>query len=129
MPVAAKTRVGSAAKMRMYVDGRWTEARSGKTHTILNPATEETVAEVPNATRDDMPTALATGNTMVFKPSPYMPLIDLLLAEILEGCDLPPGVFNVVTGEAPELGAELVESPMVDKISYTGSVGTGKKIM
>ncbi|MGH7823469.1 MAG: aldehyde dehydrogenase family protein, partial [Candidatus Binatia bacterium] len=73
--------------------------------------------------------ALAAGNTMVFKPSPYMPLIDLVLAEILEECDLPRGVVNVVTGESPELGAELVESPMVDKISFTGSVGTGKRIM
>jgi aldehyde dehydrogenase (NAD+) len=73
--------------------------------------------------------ALATGCTMVFKPSPYMPLIDLALAEIIEECDLPQGVFNVVTGESPELGAMLVESPLVDKISYTGSVATGKKIM
>ena len=73
--------------------------------------------------------ALAAGCTMVFKPSPYMPLIDLVLAEIVEECDLPKGVFNVVTGESPELGAILVESPLVDKISYTGSVATGKKIM
>jgi acyl-CoA reductase-like NAD-dependent aldehyde dehydrogenase len=73
--------------------------------------------------------ALAAGCTMVFKPSPYMPLIDLVLAEIIEACDLPKGVFNVVTGENPELGAMLVESPLVDKISYTGSVATGKRIM
>ncbi len=73
--------------------------------------------------------ALAAGCTMVFKPSPYMPLIDLVLAEIIQECDLPPGVFNVVTGESPELGAILVDSPLVDKISYTGSVATGKKIM
>src|SRR5262249_43221171 len=64
--------------------------------------------------------ALATGCTMVIKPSPYAPLIDLLIAEVIEQCDLPKGVFNVVTGESPELGAALVESPMVDKISYTG---------
>jgi acyl-CoA reductase-like NAD-dependent aldehyde dehydrogenase len=73
--------------------------------------------------------AIAMGNTMVFKSSPYMPLIDVLLAEIVEECDLPKGVYNVVTGESPELGAALVESPMVDKVSYTGSVATGKKIM
>lgn len=73
--------------------------------------------------------ALAAGCTMVFKPSPYMPLIDLALAEIIEECDLPKGVFNVVTGESPDLGAMLVESPLVDKISYTGSVATGKRIM
>ena len=73
--------------------------------------------------------ALATGCTMVLKPSPYAPLIDLLIAEVIEDCDLPKGVFNVVTGESPELGAALVESPLVDKISYTGSVATGKRIM
>ena len=73
--------------------------------------------------------ALATGCTMVLKPSPYAPLIDLLIAEVIEECDLPKGVFNVVTGESPELGAALVESPLVDKISYTGSVATGKRIM
>lgn len=73
--------------------------------------------------------ALATGCTMVLKPSPYAPLIDLLIAEVIEQCDLPKGVFNVVTGESPELGAALVESPLVDKISYTGSVATGKRIL
>jgi aldehyde dehydrogenase (NAD+) len=73
--------------------------------------------------------ALATGCTMVVKPSPYAPLIDLLIAEVIEECDLPKGVFNVVTGESPELGAALVDSPLVDKISYTGSVATGKRIL
>ena len=73
--------------------------------------------------------ALATGCTMVIKPSPYMPLLDLLIAEAVEECDLPPGVFNVVTGDRPELGAVLVESPMIDKISFTGSAVTGKRIM
>jgi len=73
--------------------------------------------------------ALATGCTMVLKPSPYAPLVDLVIAEAIEECDLPKGVFNVVTGESPELGAALVESPQVDKISYTGSVATGKRIM
>jgi acyl-CoA reductase-like NAD-dependent aldehyde dehydrogenase len=73
--------------------------------------------------------ALATGCTMVLKPSPYAPLLDLLIAEVMETCDVPAGVFNVVTGESPELGAALVESPLIDKISYTGSAATGKRIM
>ncbi len=73
--------------------------------------------------------ALATGCTMVIKPSPYAPLIDLLIAQAIEECDLPPGVFNVVSGDSPALGAALVDSPLVDKISFTGSVGTGKRIM
>jgi acyl-CoA reductase-like NAD-dependent aldehyde dehydrogenase len=72
--------------------------------------------------------AIATGCTMVVKPSPWGPLVDLLFAEILAECDLPPGVFNVVTGLGPELGAELAESPHIDKISFTGSVSVGKKV-
>jgi acyl-CoA reductase-like NAD-dependent aldehyde dehydrogenase len=72
--------------------------------------------------------AIATGCTMVVKPSPWGPLIDLLVAEIIAECDLPPGVFNLVTGQGPELGAELAESPLVDKISFTGSVSVGKKV-
>jgi aldehyde dehydrogenase (NAD+) len=73
--------------------------------------------------------AIATGCSMVMKPSPWGPLVDLLVAEVLEGCDLPPGVFNVVTGQGPELGALLAESPQVDMISFTGSHVVGKKIM
>jgi aldehyde dehydrogenase (NAD+) len=73
--------------------------------------------------------AIATGCTMVIKPSPYQPLVDLLIAEAVEECDLPPGVVNVVCGDSPELGAGLVESPLVDKISFTGSAGIGKRIM
>src|SRR5262245_47496305 len=63
--------------------------------------------------------AIAAGCTMVFKPSPFVPVLDLVLAEIIEGCDLPRGVYNVVTGESPELGTALVESPLVDKIRFT----------
>lgn len=73
--------------------------------------------------------ALATGCTMVIKPSPFVPLIDLIVAEAIEECDLPPGVFNVVSGSSPTLGSQLVDSPLVDKISFTGSVATGKRIM
>jgi acyl-CoA reductase-like NAD-dependent aldehyde dehydrogenase len=73
--------------------------------------------------------ALATGCTMVTKPSPWGPLVDLLLAEVIEECDLPAGVYNVVSGQSPELGIELCESPLVDKVSFTGSVETGKRVM
>ena len=73
--------------------------------------------------------ALAAGCTMVVKPSPYAPLIDLVIAEAVEECDLPPGVFNVVVGQSPAVGEALVVSPEVDKISFTGSVATGKRIM
>ncbi len=73
--------------------------------------------------------ALATGCTMVFKPSPYGPLINLLLAEIIAEADLPPGVVNFVTGQSNAISEALVSDPRIDKVSFTGSVGTGKKIL
>jgi acyl-CoA reductase-like NAD-dependent aldehyde dehydrogenase len=73
--------------------------------------------------------ALATGCTMVFKSSPYGPLINLFLAEICAEADLPPGVVNWVTGQSTAISQALCEDPRIDKISFTGSVGTGKAIM
>jgi len=73
--------------------------------------------------------ALATGCTMVFKPSPWGPLVNLFLAELIEAADLPPGVVNWVTGQSPEIAAALVEDPRVDKISFTGSVNVGRRII
>ncbi|MCT7373483.1 betaine-aldehyde dehydrogenase [Chelativorans salis] len=72
--------------------------------------------------------ALATGNAMVFKPSENTPLSALALAEILTEAGLPGGLFNVVQG-AGEVGAQLVGHPAVAKVSLTGSVATGKKVM
>ncbi len=73
--------------------------------------------------------ALAAGCTMIFKPSPWGPLINLLLAEMVAEADLPPGVVNVVTGESPAIAEALVTDPRVDKISFTGSVQTGRRII
>ncbi|WP_159593731.1 betaine-aldehyde dehydrogenase [Chelativorans xinjiangense] len=72
--------------------------------------------------------ALAAGNAMVFKPSENTPLSALALAEILTEAGLPDGLFNVVQG-AGEVGAQLVGHPAVAKVSLTGSVATGKKVM
>jgi aldehyde dehydrogenase (NAD+) len=71
--------------------------------------------------------ALATGNTVVLKPAETTPLTALLLAEIIEEAELPPGVVNVVTG-AGATGQALVEHPRVDKIAFTGSTEVGKII-
>jgi acyl-CoA reductase-like NAD-dependent aldehyde dehydrogenase len=70
--------------------------------------------------------ALLAGNSLVLKPSPYTPLSSLKLGEVLRGV-LPPGVFSVVAG-GDELGKWITEHPAVRKISFTGSVATGKKI-
>jgi len=72
--------------------------------------------------------ALAAGCTMVVKTAPWAPLINLEVAKVIEETDLPPGVVNVVTGTSVEVSEELVSSPLVDKISFTGSVPTGKRI-
>ncbi|MFO1151505.1 MAG: betaine-aldehyde dehydrogenase [Alsobacter sp.] len=72
--------------------------------------------------------ALACGNTMVFKPSELTPLTALKLAEILTEAGAPAGVFNVIQGAGPT-GAALTAHSGVDKVSLTGSVGTGRKVM
>jgi acyl-CoA reductase-like NAD-dependent aldehyde dehydrogenase len=74
--------------------------------------------------------ALATGCTMVFKPSPWGPLVNLWLADLIaEAADLPPGVVNFVTGQSNAIAEAMVSDRRVDKISFTGSVGTGKRIL
>lgn len=72
--------------------------------------------------------ALACGNAMVFKPSPFTPVSALLLAEIYTKAGVPPGLFNVVQGGAAT-GQFLCEHRDVAKVSFTGSVPTGVKIM
>jgi aldehyde dehydrogenase (NAD+) len=73
--------------------------------------------------------ALATGCTMVVKPSPWGPLINLLLAELIAEADLPPGVVNFVTGQGTDIAATLTSDPRIDKVSFTGSVATGRRIV
>ncbi|MDH4108449.1 MAG: aldehyde dehydrogenase family protein [Gammaproteobacteria bacterium] len=71
--------------------------------------------------------AIRTGNTVVIKPSPYTPLSTLRMVEIMNEV-LPPGVLNCVTGE-DELGQWMTEHPYIQKIIFTGSINTGKKVM
>jgi len=73
--------------------------------------------------------AIAAGCTMVFKASPYGPLSNLFLADLVAEADLPPGVVNVVTGQSNAIAEALVTDPRIDKISFTGSVATGRKII
>ena len=70
--------------------------------------------------------ALLAGNTVVIKPSPFTPLSTLALGEVLRSV-LPPGVLNVVSG-GDALGAWVSTHPAVRKVSFTGSVETGKKV-
>ena len=71
--------------------------------------------------------ALACGNTCVLKPAETTPLTALLLSEVLQEAELPPGVVNIITGTG-ETGSHLVEHKGLDKIAFTGSTEVGKAI-
>jgi len=75
-----------------------------------------------------MAPALAAGNTVVIKPSEYTSASALEFMELVEAAGFPPGVVNVVTGIGGEVGAALVEHPLVAKIAFTGSDATGQRI-
>jgi acyl-CoA reductase-like NAD-dependent aldehyde dehydrogenase len=72
--------------------------------------------------------ALAAGCTFVLKPSEHTPVSALLFAQLFAECDFPPGVFNVVTGGGPGVGAPLVEHRGIDRVAFTGSTATGIRI-
>lgn len=71
--------------------------------------------------------ALISGCTIVLKPSPFTPLTTLRIAELIKDV-VPAGTVNIITG-ADELGPLITEHPDIDKITFTGSTATGKKIM
>jgi acyl-CoA reductase-like NAD-dependent aldehyde dehydrogenase len=72
--------------------------------------------------------ALATGCTVVLKPSEIAPLSAMLLAEIIHDADLPPGVFNLVNGDGPTVGEAIAAHPDIDMVSLTGSTGAGIRV-
>ncbi|HTY12296.1 MAG TPA: aldehyde dehydrogenase family protein [Bacteroidota bacterium] len=73
--------------------------------------------------------ALAAGNTIVLKPSELTPSTAMELAKILNDVGIPKGVVNIIPGFGEDAGEELVKNPLVDKISFTGSTGVGRRIM
>src|SRR5436190_982409 len=73
--------------------------------------------------------AIAAGCTVVLKPASQTPFSALALAELAERAGVPKGVFNLLTGSATEIGAELTGNPVVRKLSFTGSTATGKLLM
>ncbi len=73
--------------------------------------------------------ALAAGCTMVVKPAEQTPLSALALAELSVEAGFPPGVINVITGDAPAIGKAFVESDKLRKLSFTGSTEVGRLLM
>ncbi|BAI62432.1 aldehyde dehydrogenase [Methanocella paludicola SANAE] len=73
--------------------------------------------------------ALITGNTLVLKPATTTPLTNLSLAYAMYEAGLPKGVLNIVTGPGGSVGDEIVRNPIIRKLSFTGSVETGKRVL
>jgi acyl-CoA reductase-like NAD-dependent aldehyde dehydrogenase len=73
--------------------------------------------------------ALAAGNSIVVKTDEKTPLSLLRLAQVAHECGVPDGVFNLITGDGPEVGARLASHPDVDKVAFTGSTAVGREIM
>ncbi|MFZ7113664.1 MAG: aldehyde dehydrogenase family protein, partial [Desulfatiglandales bacterium] len=72
--------------------------------------------------------ALVAGNTVVYKPATLTPLCAATFVRILEEAGLPPGVLNMVTGPAEEVGRAIVEHPGIRAVSFTGSVSSGQDV-
>ncbi|MEB2285077.1 MAG: aldehyde dehydrogenase family protein [Polyangiaceae bacterium UTPRO1] len=72
--------------------------------------------------------ALAAGCTMVLKPSEIAPLDGILVAQVLDEAGVPPGVFNLVNGDGPTVGAALSSHPGIDMMSFTGSTRAGVQV-
>ncbi|MGB7241656.1 MAG: aldehyde dehydrogenase family protein [Sulfitobacter sp.] len=72
--------------------------------------------------------ALATGCTCVLKPSEYTPLSAMIYAEIIEAAGFPPGVFNLIYGDGPTVGAAMSRHPGIQMMSFTGSLRAGVAI-
>ena len=73
--------------------------------------------------------ALATGNTVILKPSEVTPLSSLKLMDLVNEAGFPPGVVNVINGAGSVAGQAISEHPRIRKVSFTGSTITGRKIM
>jgi aldehyde dehydrogenase (NAD+) len=73
--------------------------------------------------------ALATGNTTVLKPSEITPLTALKLAGLINEAGFPPGVVNIVNGYGHTVGQAISEHPLIEKVAFTGSTLTGRKIL
>src|SRR5436190_708458 len=133
----------------MFVDGAWTSSVSGETFTASSPATGETIGEVPQGARDDarlaigavtpwnwpytMPAeliapALASGNTVVWTPASTTAMAAIALAECVVEADLPPGVFNLVTGPGSTVGDEIARNPGTHGVGFIGSTATGRRV-
>jgi acyl-CoA reductase-like NAD-dependent aldehyde dehydrogenase len=139
----AKKEVGTAVSWTEYYAG-WTTKLTGETIPLslpgqfLNYTTREPLGVVVGITPPNYPLtmplykavpALATGNTIIIKPSEDTTLVALRLGELITAAGLPDGVFNIVTGLGETAGAALAHHDDVDKITFTGSTEVGRALV
>jgi acyl-CoA reductase-like NAD-dependent aldehyde dehydrogenase len=139
----AKREVATAISWTEYYAG-WTTKLLGDTIPLslpgqfLNYTTREPLGVVAGITPPNYPLtmplykavpALATGNTVIIKPSEDTPLVALRLGEIVSEAGLPDGAFNVITGLGETTGAALANHDDVDKITFTGSTEVGRLLV
>jgi aldehyde dehydrogenase (NAD+) len=138
MPISLARQSQGLELLRFYADIAkdvpWEERRRGLSGVGLVRRAPVGVAglivpwNAPSLLMNKLPAALVAGCTTVVKPSPETPLDTYVLAEVLADVGLPPGVVNIVAGDAV-VGQQLVDDPAVDKISFTGSTQAGRTIM
>jgi acyl-CoA reductase-like NAD-dependent aldehyde dehydrogenase len=126
---------GAVAKVAAYTEAaqRYAWEEPGDAATVVRQPVGVVVAITPwnaplSIALDKVVPALLVGCTVVLKPSEVAPLNAWLLAEASHEAGLPPGVFNLVSGEGPTVGEALVSHPEVDMISFTGSTRAGTRI-
>jgi acyl-CoA reductase-like NAD-dependent aldehyde dehydrogenase len=139
----AKKEVGTAVSWTEYYAG-WTTKLLGDTIPVslpgqfLNYTIREPLGVVAGITPPNYPLtmplykaapALATGNTIIIKPSEDASLVALRLGEILLEAGIPEGVFNVLTGDGETAGAALANHNDIDKITFTGSTEVGRYLL
>ncbi len=139
----AKKEVGTAVSWTEYYAG-WTTKLLGDSIPLslpgqfLNYTTREPLGVVVGITPPNYPLtmplykaapALATGNTIILKPSEDTSLVALRLGELFTEAGFPDGVFNVVTGLGETVGAAFANHPDVDKITFTGSTEVGRALV
>ena len=144
MPIMmARFVTGMSAAEALRYNAGWIGKINGETPTVSTPNThaytmKEPIGVVAAITPWNVPfvmavakvaAALAAGCTVVLKPAELTPLTAVRLGELIEQVGFPKGVVNIVTGYGDPAGKALVEHPMVDKISFTGSTMVGKSIV
>ncbi|MBC52363.1 MAG: aldehyde dehydrogenase family protein [Gammaproteobacteria bacterium] len=126
------TGIGHFATARAILENYQFEETRGKTQVIQEPVGVcgfITPWNWPlNQVTCKIAPALATGCTIVIKPSELSPVSAIILTEIIAEAGLPDGVFNLVNGDGPTVGAAIASHPEIDMVSFTGSTRAGREV-